>query len=67
MKLAILGTRGIPAQHDGFETFAERLALHLVSNGWAVTVYCPDFGAPARASGRRRRHHRFRLEIDTSR
>jgi len=47
MKLAILGTRGIPAQHDGFETFAERLALHLVSNGWAVTVYCPDFGAPA--------------------
>lgn len=38
--LAILGTRGIPAKHGGFETFAERLALHLVSKGWEVTVYC---------------------------
>jgi len=47
MKLAILGTRGIPAKHGGFETFAEHLALHLVSKGWAVTVYCPAVGAPA--------------------
>jgi glycosyltransferase involved in cell wall biosynthesis len=36
----ILGTRGIPAAHGGFETFAERLALHLVARGWDVTVYC---------------------------
>lgn len=41
--LRILGTRGIPAQHGGFETFAESLALYLVAQGWAVTVYCqPD-------------------------
>ena len=39
-KLAILGTRGIPACHGGFETFAEQLSLYLVSKGWAVTVYC---------------------------
>lgn len=36
----ILGTRGIPAAHGGFETFAERLALHLVARGWHVGVYC---------------------------
>ncbi|MGD9646673.1 MAG: DUF1972 domain-containing protein [Pirellulales bacterium] len=40
--IAILGTRGIPACHGGFETFAERLALHLVDRGWQVTVYCQD-------------------------
>lgn len=36
----ILGTRGIPAAHGGFETFAERLALHLADRGWHVGVYC---------------------------
>ncbi|MGA4551029.1 DUF1972 domain-containing protein [Methylorubrum aminovorans] len=38
--LLILGCRGIPAAHGGFETFAERLALFLVSRGWKVGVYC---------------------------
>jgi glycosyltransferase involved in cell wall biosynthesis len=38
--VAILGTRGIPANYGGFETFAERLALHLVDNDVNVTVYC---------------------------
>ena len=38
--LRILGTRGLPAAHGGFETFAEHLALHLVDRGWKVTVYC---------------------------
>jgi len=36
----ILGTRGIPAAHGGFESFAEKLALFLVARGWRVTVYC---------------------------
>lgn len=36
----ILGIRGIPAEHGGFETFAEILALYLVENGWEVTVFC---------------------------
>jgi glycosyltransferase involved in cell wall biosynthesis len=39
-RLAILGTRGIPARYGGFETFAEQLSLHLVAKGWKVTVYC---------------------------
>lgn len=38
--LRILGTRGIPAAHGGFETFAEYLSLYLVENGWRVIVYC---------------------------
>ena len=38
--MAILGTRGVPAAHGGFETLAERLALELVARGWRVEVYC---------------------------
>lgn len=46
-RISILGTRGIPAAHGGFETFAERLALHMRNNGWRVTVYCQrDEGPP---------------------
>ncbi len=40
MKLAILGTRGIPANYGGFETFAEELSTRLASRGHDVTVYC---------------------------
>ena len=40
--ILILGTRGVPAAHGGFETFAERLALFLVSRGWHVGVYCQE-------------------------
>ncbi len=42
--LRILGTRGVPAAHGGFETFAEYLALYLVSRGWRVVVYCQEDG-----------------------
>ncbi|MBI3209977.1 MAG: DUF1972 domain-containing protein [Candidatus Solibacter usitatus] len=38
--MAILGTRGIPANYGGFETFAEELSRRLVSRGHRVTVYC---------------------------
>lgn len=47
--LRILGTRGLPAAHGGFETFAEHLALYLVQRGWRVVVYCQHEGrAPQR-------------------
>lgn len=42
--LRILGTRGVPAAHGGFETFAHYLSLHLVSKGWRVVVYCQEDG-----------------------
>lgn len=41
-QLLILGTRGLPAAHGGFETFAERLSLFMVERGWSVGVYCQD-------------------------
>ena len=44
MKLSILGIRGVPAKHGGFETFAEKLALYLVKRNWQVTVYCQEHG-----------------------
>ena len=40
MKVAILGTRGIPALYGGFETFAEELSVRLAARGMSVTVYC---------------------------
>jgi glycosyltransferase involved in cell wall biosynthesis len=43
-RLVVLGTRGIPASHGGFETFAQQLACFLVDRGWAVTVYCQKVG-----------------------
>ncbi|HEU6456610.1 MAG TPA: DUF1972 domain-containing protein [Roseateles sp.] len=42
--LRILGTRGVPAAHGGFETFAEYLALYLVKQGWRVIAYCQEEG-----------------------
>ena len=40
MKVAILGTRGIPASYSGFETAAEQLASNLSARGHEVVVYC---------------------------
>jgi len=39
VKLAILGTRGVPASYGGFETLAEELGRRLASRGHQVTVY----------------------------
>jgi glycosyltransferase involved in cell wall biosynthesis len=40
MKIAMLGTRGIPASYSGFETCVEQLGQRLVERGYQVTVYC---------------------------
>lgn len=39
MKLAILGSRGVPARYGGFETLAEELGRRLAVRGHHVTVY----------------------------
>tara|TARA_R110002033_G_scaffold98637_1_gene146968 strand:- start:393 stop:1490 length:1098 start_codon:yes stop_codon:yes gene_type:complete len=39
LKIAILGTRGIPNYHGGFEQFAEYFSVFLVKNGHDVFVY----------------------------
>jgi glycosyltransferase involved in cell wall biosynthesis len=40
LRIALLGTRGIPANYGGFETCAEELATRLAERGHRVTVYC---------------------------
>ena len=42
MKLASLGTRGVPPRYGGFETMAAELSSRLASRGHDVTVYCRE-------------------------
>ncbi|HZQ51779.1 MAG TPA: glycosyltransferase [Bryobacteraceae bacterium] len=42
MRIALLGTRGIPANYGGFETFAEEISVRLAARGHSVTVYCRE-------------------------
>jgi glycosyltransferase involved in cell wall biosynthesis len=42
LKLAILGTRGVPPRYGGFETMAGELSSRLVARGHDVTVYCRE-------------------------
>ena len=48
MRIAILGTRGVPASYGGFETFAEELSARLACRGHQMTVYCRErFSEPS--------------------
>lgn len=40
----MLGTRGVPARHGGFETAAENIGRYLINRGWRVVVYCQSEG-----------------------
>ena len=40
MRIAMVGTRGIPAAYSGFETAVEHLAERFAARGHGVTVYC---------------------------
>ncbi len=40
MRIAMMGTRGVPASYSGFETCVEELGSRLVERGHEVTVYC---------------------------
>ena len=40
MKIAIVGTRGIPNRYGGFEQFAEKVSSQFADRGHQVTVYC---------------------------
>jgi glycosyltransferase involved in cell wall biosynthesis len=39
VRIALAGTRGIPAHYGGFETFAEELSTRLAARGHEVAVY----------------------------
>jgi len=47
-RVALLGTRGIPARHGGFETAIEHIGPGLAERGWDVTVYCRNPGQKLR-------------------
>jgi len=59
MKIAILGTRGVPPNYGGFETFAAELAVRLVQRGHEVTVYCRE------PYGVRRQRLRFSIRANS--
>ena len=48
MKVAIAGSRGIPANYGGFETFAEELSVRLVDAGVDTSVVCQAGSSDAR-------------------
>ena len=64
--LRILGTRGVPAAHGGFETFAEYLALHLVARGWKVIVYCQEDEGEALHTDEWQGVQRVRIPVKTA-
>jgi glycosyltransferase involved in cell wall biosynthesis len=57
LRIAIVGSRGIPARYGGVETFAEEIAQRLSAQGVEVTVFCE-----ATKGGRPMRLGRIRLE-----
>lgn len=44
VKVAIMGTRGVPASYGGFETAVEEIGKRLAVRGYEVTVYCRNPG-----------------------
>jgi glycosyltransferase involved in cell wall biosynthesis len=46
MRIALLGTRGVPARYGGFETAVEEIGQRLVARGHEVVVYCRGAQAP---------------------
>ena len=77
MRIALLGTRGVPARYGGFETAAEEIGRRLAERGHEVVVYCRNpgqtqteylgmrAGQPARAcaAGRPRRCSHTMLSV----
>ena len=57
LRVALVGSRGVPARYGGYETFFAELAPRLVARGFEVTVY----GRSHYARGRRREYRGARL------
>lgn len=47
MRIAMIGTRGVPAAYGGFETAIEEIGQRLVEQGHAITVYGRSTGERA--------------------
>lgn len=59
MRIALLGSRGIPARYGGYETLMEEIAVLLASWGHEVTVYCRSHYT----AKEEREHHGVRLVV----
>lgn len=46
MRIALIGTRGVPARYGGFETCVEEVGRRLVTYGHDVVVYCRTGAEP---------------------
>ena len=46
LRIALLGSRGIPANYGGYETFMEEISVRLAEQGHQVTVYCRSHSTP---------------------
>ena len=64
LRIALLGSRGVPARYGGYETFMEELGKRLARRGHEVTVYCrshyadpPPASQTSTASGASRREY----------
>ena len=53
LRVALVGSRGIPARYGGYETLMDELAPRLVARGFEVTVYCRSHSTAGAASAHR--------------
>ena len=57
LRIAMIGTRGVPARYGGFETAIEEVGRRLADRGHQVLVYCrnpePDTPLPSTYLGMR--------------
>lgn len=56
LRIALLGSRGIPAAYGGYETFFEELSWRLAERGHDVTVYCRSQYTPRDMTSHRGAH-----------
>jgi glycosyltransferase involved in cell wall biosynthesis len=54
VRIAMVGTRGVPARYGGFETAVEEIGRRLVARGHEVVVYCRGENRCAEYLGMRR-------------
>lgn len=59
MRIAFIGSRGIPALYGGFETATEEIGARLAEGGHEVTVYCRRGNGDANESTYRGMHKRY--------
>ncbi len=59
LRIALLGSRGIPASYGGYETLMEEVSTRLAQLGHEVTVYCRSHYTPRRL----REHRGVRLVV----